>query len=82
MLNELRGRIDDLSEDFNRETVSVKKDTETIKNWSDMKNTKTKMKDILEGINSRLGEAEDWISELEDKVAVNTQLEQQKEKRI
>ena len=31
---------------------------------------------------SRLDEAEDWISELEDKVEKNTQKEQEKEKRL
>ena len=37
------------------------------------------MKNILEGINSRLDEAEDWISDLEDRVTENTQLEQENE---
>ena len=41
-----------------------------------MKNT------TLGGINSSLEEAENQISDLEDKVAENTQSEQQKEKRI
>ena len=41
-----------------------------------MKNTLTEMKSPLGGINSRLDEAENWISELEDKVAENTPLEQ------
>ena len=40
------------------------------------------MKNTLEGINSRLDEAEDWMSDMEDKVTGNTQSEQQKEKRI
>ena len=31
------------------------------------------MKDVLEGINSMLDEAEDWMSNLEDKVAENIQ---------
>ena len=37
------------------------------------------MKNTLEGINSRLDEAEDQIRDLEDKVAENTQSEQKKE---
>ena len=37
------------------------------------------MKNTLEGINSRLDEAEGSVSDLEYKVAENTQLEQQKE---
>ena len=36
----------------------------------------------MEGIKSRLNEAEDRISELEDKVEKNTQKEQEKEKRV
>ena len=38
------------------------------------------MKTILEGINTSLDKAEDWLSNVEDKVAENTQSEQQKEK--
>ena len=40
------------------------------------------MKNIVEGIKSRLDEAEDWISKLEDKVEKTTQNEQEKEKRL
>ena len=36
----------------------------------------------LEGIKSRLDEAEDHICDLEDKVEKNTQNEQEKEKRL
>ena len=35
------------------------------------------MKNTLKGINSRLDEAENWISILKDKVVENTQSEQQ-----
>ena len=38
------------------------------------------MKNILEGINGKLYETENQISNLEDKVAENTQSEQQREK--
>lgn len=38
------------------------------------------MKNALEGSNSRINEAEEWISELEDRVAETTVLEQNKEK--
>ena len=47
-----------------------------------MKNIITEMKSILDGINSRSGEAENWINDLEGKVAENIQLEKQKEKQI
>ena len=40
------------------------------------------MKNTVEGINSRLDDAEDQISDLEDKVSENTWLQQQKKKRI
>ena len=36
----------------------------------------------MEGIKSRLNEAEDRISELEDKVEENTHIEQEKEERL
>lgn len=36
----------------------------------------------LERINSRVDEAKDQISDLEDRVAENTESEQQKEKRL
>ena len=61
----------------------MKKDTETIKkDQSEIKNAIYEINSILEGINSRLDEEEDRISILEDKVEINTQAEQQKEKRI
>ena len=40
------------------------------------------MKNNLQGINSRVDEAENQISDLEYKEAKNTQSEQQEEKRI
>ena len=45
-----------------------------------MKNTITKVKITLQGINSTIGEAQNPISGLEYKEAENTQSEQQKEK--
>ena len=42
-----------------------------------MKNSITKMKNTLEGINSRLEKAEKWIRELEDRVMESNQAEQQ-----
>lgn len=47
-----------------------------------MKNTISKMRNTLEGINSRPDEAKNWINYSEDKVAENTHSEQRKEKRI
>ena len=43
-----------------------------------MKNTTPEMKNILQRINSRLHEAKDQISNLEDKLAENTQRSKKK----
>ena len=45
-----------------------------------MNNTKTKMKNTLKGINNRLNDIEEWISELEDRVVDVIAAEQKKEK--
>ena len=47
-----------------------------------MNNTITEMKNTLDGINSRITEAEEWISELEDRMVEITAMEQNKEKRM
>ena len=68
----------ELSENYN----SMKKEIETInKNEEEMNNTISEIKNTLNGITRKLDEAEDWISELEDKVETNTQVEQLHKKR-
>ena len=47
-----------------------------------MNDTITEMKNTLEGINSRITEAEERISDLEDKIVEITTAEQKKEKRM
>ena len=47
-----------------------------------MNNTITGMKNTLEEINSRITEAEEWISDLEDRMVAFTAAEQNKEKRM
>ena len=47
-----------------------------------MNNTITEMKTTLEGINSRITEAEERISDLEDRMVEFTAAEQNKEKRM
>ena len=47
-----------------------------------MNNTKTEIKNTLEGIDSRKTEAHEWISELEDKIVEITAREQNTEKRM
>ena len=45
-----------------------------------MKNKITEMENTLEGINSRITEAEEWISDLEDRRVEFTAVEQNKKK--
>ena len=47
-----------------------------------MNNTIIEMKNTLEGINSRITQAEEWISDLEDRMVEFTAAEQNKEKRM
>ena len=47
-----------------------------------MNNTINEIKNSLEGISSRLTEAEEWISDLEDKIMEITTTEQNKGKRM
>ena len=60
---------------------SINKDLEELNNKHTNK-TITEIKNILEGINSRIAEAEEWISELEDKMMQITSEEQNKVKRM
>ena len=59
----------------------INKDLEELKNKHTNK-TITEIKNILEGLNSRISEAEEWISELEDKMMQITSEEQNKVKRM
>ena len=61
---------------------SINKDLEELKNKHAEANTVTEIKNILEGINSRMSEAEEWISELEDKMVKITSEEQKKVERM
>ena len=47
-----------------------------------MNNTITEIKNTVEGINSRISEAEEWVSELQDKILEITSEVQNKVKRI
>ena len=49
---------------------------------TEMNNTITELKNTLEGINSRITETEEWISDLEDRMVEITAAEQNKEKRM
>ena len=50
------------------------KDLEELKN-TEMNNTITEMKNTIEGINSRIIEAEEWINDLEDRMVEFTAAE-------
>ena len=61
---------------------SINKDLEELKNkHTGTNNTITEIKHTLEGIN-RISEAEEWVSELEDKMVEITSEEQNKVKRM
>ena len=62
MFTEPGERIEEHSGNFNKELENIKK------NQLEQKNVLTEMKNTLEGINSRLEDAEEWINSLEDKV--------------
>ena len=59
------------------------KDLEELKSKQTMmNNTINEIKNSLEGINIRITEAEEWISDLEDKTVEMTTAEQNKDKRM
>ena len=76
MIRNLENKMEEMQE-------SINKDTEELKNkHAETNNTITEIKYTLEGINSRISEAEECISELEDKMVEITSEEQNKVKRI
>ena len=76
-IKDLWRRLDAQSKKFKFLT----KELENIKNNQTEKNIITEMKNTLEGINSRLNDTEEWIRELEDRVAEITAAEQEKRKK-
>ena len=85
-LNELTENYQKLQGNYNEHTancINMKKEIETInKGQEEMNKTISELQNTVEGIKSRFDEAEDWVSELENKVEKNTQNEQEKEKRL
>ena len=62
---------------------SINKDPEELKNkHTKTNNTVTEFINTLEGINSRISETEEWISEMEDKMVEVNSEEQNKVKRM
>ena len=75
MIQNLGNRMEKIQEIFN-------KDLEELKSKQTVMNTKTEIKNTLEGLNSRITEAEERISKLEDKMVEITAKEKNKEKRM
>ena len=80
----MEAKIEKMQEMFNKDIEELKnKHLEELKNkQTEMNNTITEMKNTLEGNNSRKTEAEEWISDLEDRMVEFTAVEQNKEKRM
>ena len=76
MIQNLGNRMEEIQETFNKDVEELKS-KQTMKN-----NTINEIKNSLEGINSRITEAEERISDLEDKMVEFTAAEQNKEKRM
>ena len=76
MIQNLRNRMEKIQETFNKDPEEL--DTKQTM----MNNTINEIKNSLEGISSRITEAEERISDLEDKRVEITTAEQNKEKRM
>ena len=76
--------IKNLENKMERMQESINKDLEELKNKHTENNTITEIKNTLDIqiFNSRISEAEEWISELEDKMVEIIAEEQNKEKRM
>ena len=79
----MEAKIEKMQEMFNKDLEELKnKRLEELKNkQTEMNNTIFEMKNTLEGINSRITEAEEWRSDLEDRMVEFTAAELNKEKR-
>ena len=74
MIQNLGNRMEKIQATFNKD-IEESKSKQTV-----MNNTINEIKNTLEGINSRITEAEEWISDLQDKTVEITTSEQNKEK--
>ena len=75
-LNSLETRIEKMQEMFSKDLKEVKK-SQYI-----MNNAINEIKDTLEGTKSRIAEAEDWITEVEDRAGEINETERKRENRI
>ena len=76
MIQNLGNRMEKIQETFNKDLEELKS-KQTM-----MNNTINAIKNSQEGSNSRITEAEEWISDLEDKIVEITTAEQNREKRM
>ena len=76
MIQNLVNRMDKIQETFNKDLEELKS-KQTI-----MNNTINEIKNSLEGTHSRITEAQEWISDLEDKIVEIPTAEHNKEKRM
>ena len=72
MLTELGKRVDENSENFNKELGNILKKKKT----SQLKNTITEIKNWIEWINGKLGDIEECTGDLEDRIIKITRSEQ------
>ena len=72
--------IKNLENKMKKMQESINKDIEELKN-KHTNSTITEIKNTLEGINTRISEAEEWIREVEDKMVEITSEEQDKVKK-
>ena len=80
-LKRMEEKFDNNQEEMRKNHEDLKNQEELKKNPEEMKNDITTMKNSIESIKSRLDEAQHCISELEDKMEKNTQVEQLLEKK-
>lgn len=76
MLMGLRKRIDEYSENCNKETENMKQ------KQSELMNTIIEMENTLEGVNRRPRDIQEYIRDLKDGMMESIQSEQKKEKQI
>ena len=73
--NKLEAKMDNLQETLTKEIQDIKLKQE------EMQNTITEIKNSLEAANSRIQEAEEWISKVADRLVEIMDVEQKREKR-
>ena len=76
MIQNLGNTMEKIQETFDKDLEELKS-KQTM-----MNNTINEIKNSVEGFNSRITVAEEWISDLEDKIVEITTAEQNKEKRM